>query len=492
MDINDIGGYNLTNLGKINVILGKNGCGKSTLLKNLESNIAGNRGEDWGITKYITPERGGILTYDAGIEQNITNDSNWLLGTRRVNQYSQFRQQSIAQYRKLELMILREIDRSKRSDLSYSFQNYIDKINGLLDNIEIRQSENDSIFKIYSKNGGNPISPERISSGESELISLAIECLIFEKELIPQKKNILFLDEPDVHLHPDLQSRLIKFLINLINDNFIIILATHSTALLGELTQYDEAKISFMKSGDKNLEFKNITDIYKKVLPVFGAHPLSNIFNQAPILLLEGDDDERIWQTVVRCTSGKLRIYPCSCGSISIMNQFEVEAKTIISSVYDSPKGFSLRDKDDSLEEIDDILPIIRSKLSCRSSENLLLTNEVLSTANVTWDLVKQRIDAWIQSNTTHTKFSFMKNFQDSSYDRKNFDIKEIRMILVGQIIGENKPWEVLIGKSISNFILMFNTEYDPLKFDIEGTMMNFLGKKTVNQIIQPNILRES
>jgi len=144
------------------------------------------------------------------------------------------------------------------------------------------------------------------------------------------------------------------------------------------------------------------------------------------------------------------------------------------------------------LEEIDDILHIIISKLSCRSSENLLLTNEVLSTANVTWDLVKQRIDAWIQSNTTHTKFSFMKNFQDSSYDRKNFDIKEIRMILVGQIIGENKPWEVLIGKSISNFILMFNTEYDPLKFDIEGTMMNFLGKKTVNQIIQPNILRES
>lgn len=489
MDISNVGGYNLTNLGKINVILGKNGCGKSTLLKNLESNIANNRGEEWGITKYITPERGGILTYDAGIEQNITNNSTWLPDTRRVNQYSQFRQQSIAQYRKLELMVLREIDKIKRSDLTYSFQNYIDRINELLDNIEIRQSENDSIFKIYSKSEGNPqISPERISSGESELISLAIECLIFEKELIPQKKNVLFLDEPDVHLHPDLQSRLIKFLINLINDDFIIILATHSTALLGELTQYSEAKLSFMKSGDKNLEFKTITDIYKKVLPVFGAHPLSNIFNQAPIMLLEGDDDERIWQTVVRCTSGKLRIYPCSCGSISIMNQFEIEAKTIISSVYDSPKGFSLRDRDDSIEEIDDILPIVRSKLSCRSAENLLLTDEVLSSANVTWELVKQRMDTWIQNNTTHTKFSFMKSFQDSLYNRKNFDLKEIRMILVGQIIGENKPWEILIGKSISNFILMFNIEYNLSKFDIEGTLMNFLGRKTVNSIIQPNI----
>lgn len=33
MNIAGANGYTLNNLGKINVILGKNGCGKSTLLK---------------------------------------------------------------------------------------------------------------------------------------------------------------------------------------------------------------------------------------------------------------------------------------------------------------------------------------------------------------------------------------------------------------------------------------------------------------------------
>jgi len=320
MDIN-LGGYSLTNLRKINILLGKNGCGKSTLLKRVESDVSrGN--EQWGISKYVTPERGGVLIYDAGIDQNIINNTNWIFETRRVNQYGQFRQQSMAQYRKLELMVLREIDKFRRADTNYKFQNYIDRINELLDNIQIKQEEKDvSIFKIFSKNGGGEVNPQAISSGESELISLAIECLAFEKESIADKTNILFLDEPDVHLHPDLQSRLIRFLKDLVNNgNFTVIIATHSTAILGELTSYDDAHISFMKTGETNLRFQQINDVYRKVLPVFGAHPLSNIFNQAPILLVEGEDDERIWQTSVRKAAGKLKVYPCTCSCVSQMN----------------------------------------------------------------------------------------------------------------------------------------------------------------------------
>ncbi len=44
------------------------------------------------------------------------------------------------------------------------------------------------------------------------MISLGIECLVFEKESASAKENILFLDEPDVHLHPDLQVRLCHFI----------------------------------------------------------------------------------------------------------------------------------------------------------------------------------------------------------------------------------------------------------------------------------------
>ena len=57
-----------------------------------------------------------------------------------------------------------------------------------------------------------------ISSGESELISLGIEFLVFGEELQAEKDNWLLIDEPDVHLHPDLQARLVRFLEKLVKE----------------------------------------------------------------------------------------------------------------------------------------------------------------------------------------------------------------------------------------------------------------------------------
>jgi len=130
-----------------------------------------------------------------------------LSGALRNNQFNQFKQQTVTQFRKLELLSLRDIeqDNNIRSDYSYSFQTVVDEINKLLDNIEIKRSAAD--FKIYKKSDGSEIDPTKISSGESELIALGIECLVFAKECKESVENILFLDEPDAHLHPDLQVR---------------------------------------------------------------------------------------------------------------------------------------------------------------------------------------------------------------------------------------------------------------------------------------------
>lgn len=125
--------YELDGLSKINVLLGKNGCGKSTLLKLFDTNVVG---EDVGLVKYITPERGGLLTYQPGIEQSITSNKNWMAETRRVNQLDQFRQQSMAQYRRLESLIHREFeDRGEPAN----FALYLEQLNGLLDNIRLRR-----------------------------------------------------------------------------------------------------------------------------------------------------------------------------------------------------------------------------------------------------------------------------------------------------------------------------------------------------------------
>lgn len=476
MDISNISGYTLKNLNKINIVLGKNGCGKSTMLRLVEQGLAGQH-QTYGKTKYITPERGGSLIYEAGIEQALTNDINWLSGQRRGNQSLNFRQQSVAQYKKLEILVLREIENGRRDDKDYTFDLYVNKINSLLDNIEIKR--HDAAFKIYRKGTTSEFNASTISSGESELISLGIECLIFSRECISDKENILFLDEPDVHLHPDLQVRLMHFLKDLVSEsNFKVLIATHSTAILGALESYNDTNLAFLTFDQKEADFKTISEVYRKVLPVFGAHPLSNIFNKAPILLVEGEDDERIWQQAVRSSGGKIKIYPCSVDSVSNMNDFEQEAQKIIQTVYDNAKGYSLRDKDDSTDEIGDLLPIVRMKLCCRNAENLLLVDEVLNTLSVTWDQMKERIETWLRTNTQHPHFSIMNGFKNGGHDRKNYDIKEIRNDLMG-IIGSAKPWEVAVGQTIAGL-----SWDDRTNFDEDGKILSYLGKKVSENLI--------
>ncbi len=475
--------YKLTNLSKINIILGKNGCGKSTILRCVNSR----RREivNFGSLKLINPERGGFLIEEPNIEKELNSNPSLLTESRNTNQQSQFKQQSIALYRMLQDIVARELEGAVKDNKTNEelrpmlFDSYIDKINSLLEQVEIKR--HNSTFKIYKKGTIEEINSKNISSGESELISLGIEALAFSKESILEKTNILLLDEPDVHLHPDLQVKLIMFLKNLIeNDNFIIIIATHSTAMLGALENYADTHIEFMTSDQKVLEFKSVTEVYKKILPVFGAHPLSNLFNEAPVFLVEGEDDERIWQQAVRTSIGAIKIYPCPCGSIEQISNYETEVKNIIKAVYNNAKAYSLRDSDGITDSIEDDLPIIKFRLICRNAENLLLSDEVLTSLSINWEDLKNKIDEWLVEKTgkNHPHFETMKLFKEGGYNRKDFDIKEIRNDIMG-IIGSSKPWEVAIGQAIGN--IHWNNATD---FNKDGSILSYLGEKLTKNIL--------
>lgn len=338
MDLTD-NEYNLTNLSKINIVLGKNGCGKSTLLKNIDRKMtAKNAGE----INYVTPERGGFLLYDPNLELNAANIPTYTKDSKRNNQWADFKKYSVTQYRKLEMLALCEIESNfaLRQDLNYNFDSVIDKINFLLTNVRIERTPRGD-FEIFTKDDGVKIESHKISSGESELISLAIECLVFEKACDATKENFLILDEPDVHLHPDLQSSFISFLIDLLQTNkFSIIIATHSTAILGALFNYPEARFCILTNKSSTASFKPINEMWQNILPIFGAHPLSNLFNQSPIILLEGEDDVRVFQQAIRSSNGLLKLYPCSVDGIGNLSNYENSVIEILSGVYDNTWAF--------------------------------------------------------------------------------------------------------------------------------------------------------
>jgi hypothetical protein len=193
-----------------------------------------------------------------------------------------------------------------------------------------------------------------------------------------------------------------------------------------------------------------------------------------PVFLVEGEDDERVWQQAVRTSCGKLKIYPCSVDSISQLNVYETEVQKILNAVYDQPKAYSCRDGDGIPDPINDLPPVTRFRLNCKAAENLLVTNEVLASLNINWDTLKQKIEDWLTKNQSHPHFSNMAAFKNAGFPRKSFDLKDIRNDLMG-IIGSSKSWEIAVGRSIA--ILEKKAEA------VVDSLQDYLGDKLVGAL---------
>lgn len=366
-------------------------------LRRVEQERRGN-----GYVRYITPERGGNLRFDGGVETNIQN-GDWLANVRRKNQNDNFRQISVSEFRRLETLVLRKIEKDEvtRADPSITFDTTIALINNLLDNIEIVRSDNGG-FQVREQGEEQWRDVVNLSSGEAELISLAIEILSFtyvaESEQYHEKENWFLFDEPDVHLHPDLRYRLMRLLAKATAGKPVhVLIATHSTAIVSALSDHGDVHVAFMGNLQRRLNFAPVVPALKAVMPIFGAHPLSSVFNERPILLVEGEDDERIWQQASRSSEGAIRIWPCAAGDIQRLNEYETKAQSIIEAVYDDAKAYSVRDRDDATYEIDDLGPITRARLNCRSAENLLVTDDVLASLGTDWPTMQGGLETWLE-----------------------------------------------------------------------------------------------
>lgn len=425
---------------RFTVLLGKNGAGKSTMLRTLDSTADIN-------TKYITPERGGTLKYDPSIESNLTNNENWLTQVMRKNRFEKFREQSAYQFRNLETLVLREIEKNPelRNDPTYTFDTTLNLINDLLPAINMVRS--DRGFTINSKADKSKVPEDALSSGESELIALGIEVLVFARE--SQDNKYLLLDEPDVHLHPDLQQRFVKFVETIAKKyNFRVIVATHSTAIIGAFVDKGDVQVVPVTSKDQTAFAPFDYDpVCHGILPIFGTHPLSSQFNRAPVLLVEGEDDKRVIDQLVRSAGGSVLLSPCVVGTVSEMNRWETWLNSVLPSIYDQPVAYSLRDLDSAdTPSIENVGIVIRAKLNCYAIENLLLTDECLALHGFSDDQFIAELRNWVDSHPRHQATDRTHAIADSFSERRTMNLKLVRNVLVA-LLGSQKPWEVLIGQ---------------------------------------------
>lgn len=480
--VNELKGQtaHLTNLNNINIVMGRNGAGKSRFLRDIEQ--AASRDSQRFYVRYVSPERAGSFKRDGNVLTNMSNDSTWLRQVRAVNQASNFKAASAMLFREAETLYLRRLAATPeiRMDPTRNFQtDRLNKVNQLLTNISLEMGNAD--FEFRSLIDGQLISPDQISSGESEAVALASEILYFFDTIDLTRMNILLLDEPDVHLHPDLQARLGKLIIAMLDEfkshaeSIAICVSTHSSPLVCSLADSQYVSIGTKSFAVDTVELKPTSAELRKVAPFFG-HPLSLSLSEDAAVILEGEDDERVWQQAARTSQGRIRVFPVLAGSVDQQGDLETFCVDLLGTLYDNPVAFSLRDGDGVVNQpLEHRPPIKRYRLRCYAIENALLTDPCLAAMGTNWDGFIAAATKWGAANPTHPDRDLLKELAESEDRLRHKKIKKIRQ-LVCAALECKKPWEVVVGQAIGTL-----TREDLANSNM---LVDFLGTELVSDVI--------
>ena len=470
----------LAHLNNINIIMGRNGAGKSRFLRDIDEVNNWNK-QEFNI-RYVSPERAGSFKRNGQILTNMSDSPDWLRRVRAVNQASDFKSASATLFREAETLYLRKLASTPeiRMDQTRNFEtDRLSKVNQLLTNISLEMGNAD--FEFRSLADGQIINPNDISSGESEAVALAAEILYFFDTINPAAFNVLLLDEPDVHLHPDLQARLGKLIIAMLDEfkslanSIVVCLSTHSAPLVCSLADSKYVSIGTKSFAVDMVELKPASAELRKVAPFFG-HPLSLSLSEDAALILEGEDDERVWQQAARTSQGQIKVFPVLAGSVDQQGKLETFCIDLLSTLYDDPIAFSLRDGDSVVDEpLEHRPPLKRYRLQCYAIENALLTDDCLAVLNTTWDDFVAAATKWVQDNPTHPDVALVTELNGSKDRLRHKKIKNIRQ-LICTMVESKKPWEVVVGQAIGAL----------KKKDLSSSNMlvDFLGAEMVRSVI--------
>jgi ABC-type branched-subunit amino acid transport system ATPase component len=485
LKVNELKGQtaHLINLNNINIIMGRNGTGKSRFLRDIEETISRNKQSFY--VRYISPERAGSFKRDGNVLTNMSESPDWLRNTRAVNQASNFKAASAMLFREAETLYLRRLASTPeiRMDPTRSFgTDRLSKVNQLLTNITLEMGIAD--FEFRSLTDGQVVRPEQISSGESEAVALATEILYFFDTIDPTKFNVLLLDEPDVHLHPDLQARLGKLIIAMLEEfknhaeSIAVCLATHSSPLVCSLADSPYVSIGTKSFEVNTVDLKPTSAELRKVAPFFG-HPLSLSLSDDAALILEGEDDERIWQQAARTSQGRIRVFPVLAGSVDQQGALETFCGNLLRTLYDNPIAYSIRDGDGVTDPpLDHSPPVKRYRLQCYAIENALLTDPCLAVMDTTWEDFVAAAKKWVAEYPEHRDVALVEELIGSDDRLRHKKIKTIRQ-LVCALVECKKPWEVVVGQAVGAL-----THAD---LSNSNMLVDFLGLELVTDVVFRN-----
>ena len=460
------GEWQLSGLRQLSVLFGKNGSGKSLLLR-------GWRNQQQDNAHYIVPERIGTLDIAPGLLADLRTPRG-RMSRSNANFAPDYRQQVIT-----------------RIDAFFSTRGFHDDRIDRVSKQEIEHLVNlalaDFTFTftgqappynlIRSANEASVGGIDELSSGEAQAFALGLDVVLTGAEwlLNDTQEPVLLIDEPDAHLHPDLQARLADVIVSSSRQFGIqVVVATHSTTMLSALGHYggDQTAVIYL---DRVAERQNGVpfDQAKRSLSAsLGGVPLIGALFDVPLLLVEGDDDFRVWSQVPRHHQINLSVIPCDGSTI-----FEVQLmlEKIFASVMDKrqkPMGYALIDGDIPLPQPTPANPqkyVRFVQLDCREVENLYVTDEVLHVLGSDWETARAAVAH--QAASFGEKTQLLQGIPGT--DRKLDDVKAVIQQLEQILDPKRVLWSIRVGKCLG--------EQRP-----QGQLADFLGEAVINALWGP------
>lgn len=230
-------------LGNLVVVAGKNGSGKTRLIKRLQkylSDLKASKKDNGELSICIPAGDFEEKVTVANVEKiELVNYSHYdaqLQSAKKFSPYAISHARELLKeydYRVTALnanLLLKDMTRGYSEEFKdgKEFERFVEEYLKPLD-IELSKDENGDpqLF-------GRDTDKAALSPGQLYLIRMAVACYCNE-----QNENVVFiLDEPELHLHPDAQIKLIK-LIRDKHPNAQIWVSTHSLSLISFITVWD-------------------------------------------------------------------------------------------------------------------------------------------------------------------------------------------------------------------------------------------------------------
>lgn len=427
--------WKLTGFTPISVILGKNGSGKSFLLRKW-------RDTNLQQIHYVIPERAGEIGFDAGLLA-VEIDPQGRRNRAQHNFQDGYRQGVVARIQAYFLARGTSDDEKLRGKKEH-LEALIDLV--LADfTVKLIGTQNPPYFLLRRGTDERITTVQNLSSGEAQMFALAVDITTIGAiwALEERAERLLLIDEPDAHIHPDLQVRFAEFLVAVANKYSLqVVIATHSLTLLSALAQYGKQDVSvfYLVRGASEHAAQKFSDVLQELTTCLGGHVLMGPLFKAPLLLVEGDDDYKLWSQVPRHGMTNIAVIPCQ-GAAEV-KRYQRTLERMFAAISDAKKilGYALLDSDQPMPQAspENQQEFVRfTQIACHETENLYLSDEVLQSMGTNWE----RASAAIMEKARDYGEKALKLDAVARADRKTADLKGVMDQLVQIIDSKKVPW---------------------------------------------------